>query len=77
MCKLLEVAGSSATISSTRGGYKSSQSNEEQIKSSWADVENMSRRSADLSSLSMKTVKAAVTTEQNIMLGAAHAGAAQ
>ena len=77
MCKLLEVAGSPATISSTRGGYKSLQGNGEQIKSGWADVENTPRRSADLHSLSVKTVKAFVTTEQNVMFGAAHAGAAQ
>ena len=76
MRKLLEVAGSSATISSIRCGYKPLQSNDEQIKSGWADVENTLRRSADLSSLLVKTVKALATTEQNVMLGATHACAA-
>lgn len=77
MRKLLEVAGSSAAISFTRCGYKPLQSNDEQIKSGCADVENTFRRSADLRSLLVKTVKAFVTTKQHVMLGAAHACADQ
>lgn len=77
MRKLLEVSGSSATISFNRCGYKSLQSNDEQVKSSRADVEKALQRSADLISLLVKTVKAFATTEQNVVLGATNACAVQ
>ena len=77
MRKLLEVAGSSATISFTRCGYKPLQSNDEQIKSSRADVEKALQGSADLISPLVKTVKAFATTEQNVMHGATNACAVQ
>ena len=77
MRKLLVVAGSPATISFTRCGYKPLQSNDEQNKSGWADVENTLQRSADLISPLVKTVKAFATTEQNVMHGATNACAVQ
>ena len=75
MRKLLVVVASLITFSLTGCGYNTLQSNDEQIKSSWADVVNQFQRRADLIPNLVNTVKGFATQEQDVLLGVTNARA--
>ena len=75
MRKLLVVVASLITLSLTGCGYNTLQSNDEQIKSSWADVVNQFQRRADLIPNLVNTVKGFATQEQDVLLGVTNARA--
>ena len=75
MRKLLVVVASLVTFSLTGCGYNTLQSNDEQIKSSWADVVNQFQRRADLIPNLVNTVKGFATQEQDVLLGVTNARA--
>ena len=56
-------------------GYNSLQSNDEQIKSSWADVVNQFQRRADLIPNLVNTVKGFAAQEKDVLLGVTNARA--
>ena len=75
MRKLLVVVASLITLSLTGCGYNTLQSNDEQIRSSWADVVNQFQRRADLIPNLVNTVKGFATQEQDVLLGVTNARA--
>ena len=56
-------------------GYNTLQSNDEQIKSSWADVVNQFQRRADLIPNLVNTVKGFAAQEKDVLLGVTNARA--
>ncbi len=75
MRKLLAVLAALVTLSATGCGYNTLQSNDEQIKSSWADVLNQFQRRADLIPNLVNTVKGFAVQENDVLLGATNARA--
>ena len=62
-------------LSLTGCGYNTLQSNDEQIKSSWADVVNQFQRRADLIPNLVNTVKGFAAQEKDVLLGVTNARA--
>ena len=75
MRKLLAVLAALVTLSATGCGYNTLQSNDEQIKSSWADVLNQFQRRADLIPNLVNTVKGFAVQENDVLLGVTNARA--
>ena len=75
MRKLLAVLAALVTLSATGCGYNTLQSNDEQIKSSWADVLNQFQRRADLIPNLVNTVKGFAVQESDVLLGVTNARA--
>ena len=63
------------SLSLTSCGYNTLQSNDEQIKSSWADVVNQFQRRADLIPNLVNTVKGFAAQEKDVLLGVTNARA--
>ena len=75
MRKLLAVLAALATLSATGCGYNTLQSNDEQIKSSWAAVLSQFQRRADLIPNLVNTVKGFAVQENDVLLGVTNARA--
>ena len=63
------------TLSLTGCGYNTMQSNDEQIKASWAEVVNQFQRRADLIPNLVNTVKGFAEQEKTVLLGVTNARA--
>lgn len=75
MHKLLVAMAAIAALSLAGCGYNTMQSNDEQIKSSWAEVVNQYQRRADLVPNLVNTVKGFAAQEKDVLLGVANARA--
>jgi LemA protein len=64
-----------ATLSLSGCGYNTFQSNDEQIKASWAEVLNQYQRRADLIPNLVNTVKGFAAQEKDVLLGVTNARA--
>ena len=73
--KLWAVLASLVSFSLTGCGYNTLQSNDEQIKSSWAEVVNQYQRRADLIPTLVNTVKGFAVLEKDGLLGVTNARA--
>ena len=75
MQKLWAALAAIVTLSLAGCGYNTMQSNDEQIKSSWAEVVNQYQRRADLVPNLVNTVKGFAAQEKDVLLGVANARA--
>ena len=75
MHKLLVAMAAIIALSLAGCGYNTMQSNDEQIKSSWAEVVNQYQRRADLVPNLVNTVKGFAAQEKDVLLGVANARA--
>ena len=75
MRKLLGTVAALVTLTLSGCGYNTLQSNDEQIKSSWADVLNQYQRRADLIPNLVNTVKGFAAQEKDVLLGVTNARA--
>ena len=75
MRKFWTVLVTMITLNLTGCGYNTLQSNDEQIKSSWADVVNQFQRRADLIPNLVNTVKGFAAQEKDVLLGVTNARA--
>ena len=75
MRKLFLILAALVTLSLTGCGYNTLQSNDEQIKASWAEVVNQFQRRADLIPNLVNTVKGFAEQEKTVLLGVTNARA--
>ena len=75
MRKLWTALAVMVTLSVSGCGYNTFQSNDEQIKASWAEVLNQYQRRADLIPNLVNTVKGFAAQEKDVLLGVANARA--
>ncbi len=75
MRKLWAALAASVTLTLTGCGYNTLQVNDEQIKSSWAEVINQYQRRADLVPNLVNTVKGFAAQEKDVLLGVTNARA--
>ena len=75
MRKLCAALAALVTLSLTGCGYNTLQVNDEQIKSSWAEVINQYQRRADLVPNLVNTVKGFAAQEKDVLLGVTNARA--
>ena len=75
MRKLWAALAALVTLSLTGCGYNALQVNDEQIKSSWAEVINQYQRRADLVPNLVNTVKGFAAQEKDVLLGVTNARA--
>ncbi len=75
MRKLWVALAAFVALSLTGCGYNTLQVNDEQIKSSWAEVINQYQRRADLVPNLVNTVKALAAQEKDVLLGVTNARA--
>ena len=75
MRKLWAALAALVTLSLTGCGYNTLQVNDEQIKSSWAEVINQYQRRADLVPNLVNTVKGFAAQEKDVLLGVTNARA--
>ena len=75
MRKLWVALAALVTLSLTGCGYNTLQVNDEQIKSSWAEVINQYQRRADLVPNLVNTVKGFAAQEKDVLLGVTNARA--
>ena len=75
MRNLFLILAALVTLSLTGCGYNTLQSNDEQIKASWAEVVNQFQRRADLIPNLVNTVKGFAEQEKTVLLGVTNARA--
>ena len=75
MRKLFLILAALVTLSLTGCGYNTLQSNDEQIKASWAEVVNQFQRRADLIPNLVNTVKGFAEQDKTVLLGVTNARA--
>jgi len=75
MRRLWTVLAALATLSLTNCGYNTIQTNDEQVKSSWAEVLNQYQRRADLVPNLVNSVKGFAQQEKDVLLGVTNARA--
>lgn len=73
MRKLWAILATLITLSLTGCGYNTLQTNDEQIKSSWAEVVNQYQRRADLIPNLVNAVKGFAAQEKDVLLGVTEA----
>ena len=75
MRRFWTVLAALATLSLTNCGYNVIQTNDEQVKSSWAEVVNQYQRRADLVPNLVNSVKGFAQQEKDVLLGVTNARA--
>src|ERR1700692_4875065 len=75
MRKFWTVLAALATLSLTNCGYNAIQTNDEQVKSGWAEVVNQYQRRADLVPNLVNSVKGYAQQEKDVLLGVTNARA--